>query len=224
MKRNPAFLMVGLLAIPIAANAAIVKAPDSTAPWIGFMNVFELPANGGGFVFGSGWGIPDLTATFDDPNNKVTMTPNTIGDPDPFWYQGGGGPGAPGNKIMEANLFIQVDDNSLAGQTVTFEGTVLSNTYTAAHQASIFIRDFAPDFSSFTETIVPAVPGPFSISLATDPGLGRHVQYGFQSRGENVWITDVAPFGNVVFATPEPASIAMLGLGGLTLLRRRRKA
>lgn len=224
MKRNLAFLMVGLLAIPIATNAAIVTAPDSTAPWIGFMNVFELPVNGGGFVFGSGWGIPDLTATFDDANNKVTMSPNTIGDPDPFWYQGGGGPGAPGNKIMEANLFIQVDDNSLAGQTVTFEGTVLSNTYTAAHEASIFIRDFAPDFSSFTETIVPAVPGPFSISLATDPGLGRHVQYGFQSRGENVWITDVAPFGNVVFATPEPASIAMLGLGGLTLLRRRRKA
>ena len=30
------------------------------------MNVFELPANGGGFVFGSAWGIADLVASFDD--------------------------------------------------------------------------------------------------------------------------------------------------------------
>lgn len=223
MRRLLVLLIAGLLVSPAAA--AVVTVPDSTAPWIGFMNVFELPANGGGFVFGSGWGIPDLVASFDDPNNTLTMSPNTIGDPDPFWYQGGGGPGAPGNKVMEANLFIQVDDDSLAGQTVTFEGTILSNTYTAAHQGSIFIRDFAPDFSSFTETIVPATPGPFSISLATDPGLGRHVQYGFQSRGENVWITDVAPFGNFVVGTPEPASLMLLAFGGgMTLLRRRRNA
>lgn len=223
MRRLLVLLIAGLLVSPAAA--AVVTVPDSTAPWIGFMNVFELPANGGGFVFGSGWGIPDLVASFDDPNNTLTMSPNTIGDPDPFWYQGGGGPGAPGNKVMEANLFIQVDDDSLAGQTVTFEGTILSNTYTAAHQGSIFIRDFAPDFSSFTETIVPANPGPFSISLATDPGLGRHVQYGFQSRGENVWITDVAPFGNFVVGTPEPASLMLLAFGGgMTLLRRRRNA
>jgi hypothetical protein len=98
----------------------------------------------------------------------------------------------------------------------------LSNTYTEAHVASILIRDFAPDYSSFNETFVPADVGPFSISLDLDPGAGRHVQYGFQSRGVNVWITDVEPFGNVAIRTiPEPASLALMGLGSLMLLRRR---
>lgn len=206
-----------------AAHAANVSVQDSTGPWLGFMNVFELPANGGGFVFGSGWGVSDLVAEFDDGANTLTMSPNTIGDPDPFWYQGGGGPGALGNKIMEANLFLQVDDNSLAGQTVTFAGSINSNSFTSAHDSFIFIRDFAADFSSFNETIVAATPGAFSISLDTDAGLGRHVQYGFQVRGENVWVTDTAPFGNMVIGTvPAPASMALLGMGGMMMSRRRR--
>lgn len=211
------------LALSSTAHAATVYVGDSTATWQGYMNVFELPSNGGGFVFGSGWGVGDLVATFDDANSKVTLSPNTIGDPNPFWYQGGGAPGAPGNKIMEANLYRQVDDGSLSGQMVTFEGTVLSNSYTSAHQFSIFIRDFAPDFSSVNELIVPFTSGSFSISLATIADPLRHVQWGVQSRGENVWITDTEPFGNVMIATvPAPASLALLGLGGSMLLRRRR--
>ena len=66
------------------------------------MNVFELPANGGGFVFNGPWGTSDLRATFAGPT--LTLSPNTIADPSTFWYQGGGGPGAPGNKIMDANM------------------------------------------------------------------------------------------------------------------------
>jgi len=91
------------------------------------------------------------------------------------------------------------------------------------HEAFIFIRDFAPDFSSFNETIVPATAGPFSISLATLPGAGRNVQYGFQVRGVNVWDTDADPFGNIVIGTiPEPATLSLLGFGAVALLRRRR--
>jgi len=222
MKRFISVLCAGALLTP-AAMAATVGVGDSSAPWLGFMNVFELPANGGGFVFGSGWGVPDLVANFDDGTPSVTMSPNTIGDPDPFWYQGGGGPGALGNKIMEANLFQQIDDGSLSGTTVTFEGFVLSNTFTAAHEASIFIRDFAADFSSFTETKIAATDGAFSISLDTIADASRNIQWGFQVKGENVWETDTAPFGNVVFSSvPTPASVALLGLGGLVASRRRR--
>lgn len=202
------------------AGAATVGVDDSSAPWLGFMNVFEL--DGTSFIFGSGWGTDDLVTTFDDGAGTLNMSPNTIGDPDPFWYQGGGAPGNPGNKIMEANIYQEVTD-TFAGQTVTFEGVVLSNTFTAAHEARLFIRDFAPDYSSVTETFIDAVDGAFSFSLVTDAGAGRHVQWGLQTKGENVWITDTAPFGSITLATiPAPGSMALLGLGGLVATRRRR--
>jgi len=205
------------------AGTVNVGIDQSDAPWLAFMNVFELPENGGGFVFGSGWGIADLTASFDDGASTLTMGPNTVGDPDPFWYQGGGGSGAPGNKFMEANLYQQVD-GGLAGQTVTFEGTVLSNTFTDAHDARVFIRDFAADFSSSVDVFADVdAAGNFSISLDTIDDASRHVQWGIQVSGENVWITDVDPFGTVVFGTvPTPGSLAMLGLGGLIATRRKR--
>lgn len=205
------------------AGNVTVGLDQSDANWLGFMNVFELPANGGGFAFGSAWGVPDLTATFDDGASTLTMSPNTVGDPDPYWYQGGGGPGALGNKIMEANLYQQVD-GGLAGQTVTFEGMVLSNSFTDAHNARVFIRDFAADFSSSVDVFADVdAAGNFSISLDTIDDASRHVQWGIQVTGVNVWVTDVSPFGNIVFGTvPTPGTLAMLGLGGLVASRRKR--
>lgn len=220
--------------LPASSKAVTLDVPDSNAPWLAFMNVFELPANGGGFVFGSPWGIGDLVANFDDPNNQLILSPNTIGDPNEFWYQcvGGatppdcGGPGAPGNKNMDANLYIE-ETGPLAGQTVTFQGVVASNTLTPAHTTRAFIRDFAPDYSSFVESTVDlTTTGPFSVTLDTINDPARHVQYGFQTVGENVWITDVAPFGNIVINTiPEPNSMLGLGLGlaALTGFVRRRR-
>ena len=205
-----------------AAADVTVGVDNSAAPWLAYMNVFELPSNGGGFVFGSTWGIPDLSASFDDGAGTLTVSPNTIGDPDPFWYVGGGGPGAAGNKIMEANLYQEVT-GVYNGDTVNFEGTVLSNTFTAAHDAVFFIRDFAPDYSTVIETTAPLTPGAFSLSLATIADPARHIQWGVQVKGVNVWATDVAPFGNAVISqVPAPASAALLGLGGLCAIRRRR--
>lgn len=220
LQRMLVVVMAGAL-ISTAVADVTVNVGQSTDPWLGYVNVYELPVNGGGYVFGSSWGVPDLVATFDDPNNELTLAPNSIGDADPFWYVGGGGPGAPGNKVIEANLYIEMTDDALAGQTFNFEGTVQSNTFTAAHESYIFIKDFASDYSSFIETKIPVTPGPFTVTANLDPGLGRHVQYGFQTVGENVWITDVGPFGTAVIATiPEPGALALLALG-LVALRRR---
>ncbi|MEQ8838757.1 MAG: hypothetical protein RID07_18275, partial [Lacipirellulaceae bacterium] len=113
-----------------AQSQAVTVTVDGSAAWEGFMNVSELPANGGGFVFGSGWGVPDLVADIDAVNNTITTSPNTVGDPNEFWYQPGrpgddpmdpndnGGPGALGNKSMEANLFVN-EVGTFAGQTLT---------------------------------------------------------------------------------------------------------
>ncbi|GAB4386104.1 MAG: hypothetical protein Kow0022_14210 [Phycisphaerales bacterium] len=227
--RMASFICAGLV-LGAAAQANVnVGVDDSTAPWLGFMNVFELPENGGGFVFGSPWGVADLPAVFDDSVPQVTMYPNSINDPNEFWYQdptgsgnpNPGGPGAPGNKIMQANLYQEVT-GAYSGMTVTFSGFVTSNTFTDAHQAFIFIRDFAPDFSSLNEVMIPAAVGAFSISLDTIADPNRHVQWGFQVVGVNVWITDIEPFGSVTFSSvPAPASIALIGLAGAVTRRRR---
>jgi hypothetical protein len=201
----------------VAGASAASVTLDPSAAWQGFMNVSELPENGGAYVFGSGWGVADLTASFAGP--VLTLGPNTVNDPNPFWYVGGGGPGAPGNKIMEANLYV--DTTGVYTGTLTFEGTVLSNTLTSAHTAVAFIKDFAPDYSSSVTQTVPLTPGDFSVSLALIPDPARHVQFGFQMVGVNVWATDVGAFGTVqVTAIPEPASLA--GLAALAIVRRRR--
>ena len=211
-----------------SAQGAVTVNVDASAAFAGFMNVSLLDRSGplpapGTFEFGSGWGVADTTAVLDVPSNTITLVPNTIGDPDPYWYIGGGGPGQLGNKWMDANTFIQETD-TLSGMDVTFQGKVLSNTLLPNHTASVFIRDFAPDFSSFNEVSAPLTPGDFSITLATDPGAGRHVQYGFNMQGENVWTTDVGAFGNVVVtAVPEPSSVALLAIGTFTMIGRRRR-
>lgn len=228
-------LLAALAVVAMAgvASADIAVTIDSTAMANGFLNVSELPANGGGFVFGSGWAPADLSATFDSPT-QVTLMPNSIGDPNEFWYQNTsgtapdpinpGGPGQLGNKSMEANLYGE-DTGLYNGQTVTFAGNVTALSLTSAHTAIAYIKDFAPDFSSFVEsTVALDSTGLFSIDLATINDPLRHVQWGLQMTGENVWATDLAPFGSVtVDAIPEPATFGLLGIfgGGMLFLRRR---
>ncbi len=217
-------VLTGCLCIGVQADISVTI--DGGAMANGYMNVSNLPADGGDFQFGSSWGAADLTATFNGAGDEVTMIPNSIGDPDPYWYIGGGAPGNPGNKIMEANLYAEETD-TYAGQLVTFAGNVTALSLTSAHTAVAYIKDFAPDFSSFTEsTVALDSTGSFSIDLATDAGAGRHVQYGIQMTGENVWATDLAPFGSVtVTAIPEPATMGLLGVfgGALLFIRRRFK-
>ena len=225
---------LGLAAIGLALSLAATPARavtvsiDSAAPasWLAFMTVKDL---GGNFQFNGGWGVADATATFagSGSGSTITLGVNSIGDPNPYWYLPSGGPGSVGNKIMEAAVYVE--DASLVGQTVNFSGTILQNTFTSAHTSIAFIRDFAPDFSSFVEATTVLTSGTFNLSLATDPTPGRHVQYGFLTTGVNVWITDAAAAGSITIgsasAVPEPSSYAAIGgLAALAFvgLRRRR--
>jgi len=195
--------IVAMLALVLTAGTAMAQTNVTVDPatfTFGYMNVFDF---GGGFQFGSSWGVPDLVASFTGP--EATLSPNTIGDPNEYWYQclpgnpgpDCGEPGAPGNKIMEAIFHAQVDDGSLSGVEVVFSGNVIANSFTE-HTVQAFIRDFAPDFSSVVESIIPLnAPGYFSVSLNTINDPARHVQYGFITTGVNVWVTDTEPFGSM---------------------------
>lgn len=231
---------IGAVAFLVAGSksSAATYSVDPGAAWLGFMNVFNTGAAGygaagaGGYVFGGTWGTADLRATFAGPT--LSLAPNTIGDPDPFWYTPAGGPGALGNKIMDASFYQEIT-GPLAGTTVTFTGDVLGNSLAngpvdaAGHgwTTIAFIKDFAPDYSSSVVTSVALPAGVFSVSLATINDPLRHVQFGFETIGPDVWAGDPLSFFSATInavPVPEPATLALAGLGGmamLTLFRRR---
>ncbi|NQW99313.1 glycoside hydrolase family 16 protein, partial [bacterium] len=194
--------------VSVVPETAVVTV-DPAESWLGYMHVSDLPANGGAYRFGGTWTPADLRSRFS--GTSLILEPNAIADPAPYWYVGGGAPGRPGNKIMQANLYVE-KSGSLAGKSVTFRGTVAANTLTAAHRASAFIRDFSPDYSSSTTVTAPLVNGAFSINMTTDAGAGRHVQYGFETTGVNVWATDLAPLGSVRIGPASPMTAWISGL------------
>ena len=223
--------LCAVLGATMGANA-VTFTLDPAASWLGYMNVFNLPAAGGGFQFGSGWGTADLCAKF--TGTTLTLSPNTIGDPNSYWYTPGGGPGSKGAKIMDASMYIQLADGSYTGQTLSFTGNVLANTLFGkvdgnglSWTATAFIKDFAPDYSSFNQSTASLVNGVFSINLATINDPARHVQYGFEVVGPDVWVTDVAQYGQIDIAPaliPEPGILALAGLGAAIWAVRRRQS
>jgi hypothetical protein len=199
-----------LVAVVGLGTAQVNVTVDPTHINLGYMNVFEL--DGTTWLWGQAWGFADLTAAYS--GYDLTLGPNTIGDPNEYWYQcvGGavppdcGGPGAPGNKVMDATSYAEVT-GPYAGQTVTFTGVVLSHTLTETHTIVAFVKDYAPDYSSHNANYVSLTgTGPFSVSLATVNDPNRHVQYGFTMKGVNVWITDVGPFGSITIGPDQAVS------------------
>jgi hypothetical protein len=220
--KNPVLKSVVLVALAVfALNAGIARADVTVTVnpaniTNGYMNVLDL---GNAFQWGSGWGIADLTATWS--GSDVTLGPNCIGDPNSYWYLPSGGPGAVGQKIMEANLYAQVDDGTMSGQNVTFQGIVSSNTLTPAHVAIAFVKDFAADWSSYNiATVALPASGPFSVTLAAVNDPTRHVQWGFQVKGVCVWVTDLAPYGTAVIGPDSVVPARQTTWGALTSLLR----
>jgi hypothetical protein len=192
-----------LLGLATASHADTVVSVNSGGTWVGYMNVFETPEHGGGYVFGQSWGTADLSATVSGTN--VILAPNTSIDRDvpndPFWWTNG----AP-NKIMDASYYVQ--DDTLAGQTVTFTGTCISNSLVNPYTSVAFIKDFMPDYSSSTSQTIPLTANtPFSVSLAT--AAGHHIQYGFETVGPDARLTNVVNLGQVVLNGPAGTKVAI---------------
>jgi len=185
--------------------------------WFGFMNVFENPADpnpccGGGYVFGSFWGVPDLATTLDGGANKIILQPNfnTYNANDGFWSDGNGG----GNKIMDANTLIE--PAGLNGQDLTFRGTVTDHTLDLnRYTAKFFIKALDPangyqDALGGSAVVDLPLSGDFSITVdgaSLAPGL--IVQCGFVINGLNANPADAAALGSVTIEGAEYTSLTV---------------
>ena len=129
MKKN--YYLIALVfsftSLGIAQNTVTV---DASATQNGYANVFETPINGGAYAFGGVWGVADLKTVVDVDANTLTLQPNfnTYADnpTDPFWVDQ---TTLEGNKTFEGNTYVE--DASLVGSELTFEGNVTSNTIDA---------------------------------------------------------------------------------------------
>ena len=188
-----------LLSTAFMTNAQNTVVADARAEYLGYANVFETIANGGAFVFGSGWGVADLKSVVDAGAGSVTLQPNfnTYGDNpgDPFWIDPATGLG---NKQFEGNTFVENNTN-LIGSELTFTGGVASNTLDPAYVAIAFIKVFNADFSVLKLETAPLVAGQdFSITYTNvEPG-DTTIQYGYQVLGLNANPADEDALGSIV--------------------------
>lgn len=172
---------------------------DGSAEFLGFANVFETPANGGAYVFGSPWAVEDIKSVVDVGGNTVTLFPNfnTYGDNpnDPFWVDQSTGLG---NKVFEGNTFNENNTN-LIGEELTFEAEVQSFTLNPDYEVKAFIKVFNADFSVLKEeSIILTQTGNFSITYNDVEPEDTTVQYGFSVTGLNANPADEGTLGNVV--------------------------
>jgi hypothetical protein len=168
--------------------------------WVGYMNVFNL---GGGYEFGSSWGVADLKTTIDSAGNTITLQPNfnTYADNpgDPFWIDT---LTQEGNKNMEASTFVE-PGATFNGSDLTFRGTVNSNTLDTNYTAQYFIKALDPN-SGFADALggayimdLPA-SGDFTVTVpASSLTTGLIIQYGFVIVGRNANPANEATLGSI---------------------------
>lgn len=203
MAQNGAYpdpIMDGVYSYSGDCSSAFVINFDPAAAYIGYANVFETPANGGGFVFGSPWGVSDLK-TVVDPTATVTLQPNfnTYDDnpTDPFWVDQATGLG---NKDFEGNTYV--DDASLAGQELVWTGFVQVNDLDPSYAAEAFIKVFNADYSVLKIETAPLVAGEyFEVAYTNVEAPDTFVQYGWYVKGLNASSANEVALGTVVIGT-----------------------
>jgi hypothetical protein len=109
---------------------------------------------------------------------------------------------------MDANIYLDPPAGTYAGQTLTFQGKVLTNTLVSGYTSVAFIKDFVSDYSSFVSVTAPLTPGPFSISYPAPADPTHHIQYGLETMGPDVWITDHDSAGSVTLTA---ATVPVVG-------------
>ena len=217
-------LSVCLAALCVAAVCSTSALADVTftinpaAGWIGYMNVYELPENGGGYLWGSSWATPDLPAVFTGDQLKLSPNTNCYNAADAYWVK----PDGSGNKMMEANMYVE--DASLIGQTAEFVGNTLEYTFVDGYATQAFIKVLDPGagWAVVAQAYTQLIDGQsFSVSLDVPNTPGVVPQYGFVTTGAVADPATVDALGHALVAPiPEPASLLLVVLGAAALRRR----
>jgi hypothetical protein len=217
------FASCALVGAAVHLNAQTVTV-DPTTLTSGFMNWSPAPGNAPGYGGSSSsvWGISDLQASFSGSTLTLAPNINTYAPGNPYWVNADGS----GANIMDANIYNETS-GTYVGTTLTFQYDVLANTLVSPYTSIAFIKDFAPDYSSFTEATANLTLGLGTISLLTSANAGDHIQYGFETDGPDANPATVAALGSVIIGpTPEPSTLALIGAGvtGIFGFRRARRA
>jgi hypothetical protein len=162
----------------------------STPPPSGAAGTSPKASNGGAV------GTPLLRANMNITNDVITLQPNTsdydnaTNAMDPTYINPDGSSAA----YLEQDYYIQND--SLAGDAITFSGFCSSNSLNAKYTARAWIKDGSPDWSVEHRYDAPLVAGqPFNVTLAST--AGDHIQYGFGLWGPDNSATNPITKGTV---------------------------
>ena len=200
--------------------------PDalSNDGWLVFGNVFDLDWN---YLYGYG--------TFPAPNGGPAFSAVVAGAGGPSQgdrqllaysdYNNGDHP----NAWIEANVFQEMIVGAAdVGSTWTFSFDVKKGDLVPDTTAAAFIKTLDPDagwaltnFLTVDTHTLPKTWSSDSISIMIDASLqGQYLQFGFLNTATNY--TPSGMFYDNINFIPEPASLALLGLGGLLLHRKRK--
>ena len=183
MKHSATLLALGAVLFGLTpAQAQITVKVDSTKTWNGYMNWFTTNNT---YAGGQVWGAVDLRARFaptQATGTRVVLNINTNSfdtNAPNFWNLPDGTP----NRHLEANFYVDVG-TAFAGNDVTFEGTVESNTLPAGWTCEAVIKEFASGYAYIGDTRAALVTGaPFTVTR-TIP-VGNICQSGFLMYGPN---------------------------------------
>lgn len=164
------FLFIGIF-ITTAQNTVTFDANAMDANGnnlnVGFINYFDDGGNGVGDGSFVGSGINAVRSVLDGTERSVELFPHYT-------------PRA-GATVAEGNTFRE--DNSLAGEPLTFTAEVVSNDINGDYTATAFIKAFEPNFQNFTiSQIELPSSGEFTVTYDGRPN-DAIIQYGFAITG-----------------------------------------
>jgi hypothetical protein len=193
----------------IVASSVQTSSPNSVTvatsqAWKGYVNAFNVSDDT--YAFGFEYGVPDLRATA--TATSMTLEPNIL-----FWtasatdaaYFDQAATTQTANKYIEANSFIE--DNSLAGEDLTFSGNVSVSDLGSGYTPIAFIKALDPnnDYATVVNKNVSiSTSGDFTVSAtAAELAAGYIIQYGFSVKGPLADPADTS-LGSIVVGTEAP--------------------